>query len=75
MLFSCQVFTLDRRISLSSHRTHRASPEASGEPGPGIVQNYTERLQDLGYSPGLTGKCIRTILHLIAWLSANGTEL
>ena len=60
---------------MSSHRTNRASPEASGEPAPGIVQNYTERLQALGYSPGLTGKCIRTILHLIAWLSANGTGI
>ena len=29
-------------------------------------------MQALGYSPSLTGKCIRTILHLIAWLSANG---
>ena len=52
-----------------------ASPEARGEPDPGIVQTYKARLQALGYSSGLTGKCIRTILHLIAWLSANGTGI
>ena len=73
MLFSCQVLTLDRGISMSSMITNIASPEASGEPGPGIVQNYRARLQALGYSSGLIGKCLRTILHLITWLSANGT--
>ena len=52
-----------------------ASPEARGEPDPGIVQTYKARLQALGYSSGLTGKCIRTSLHLIAWLSANGTGI
>ena len=25
--------------------------------------------------PGLIGKCLRTILHLITWLSANGTGI
>ena len=64
MLFSCQVLTLDRGISMSSMITNIASPEASGEPGPGIVQNYRARLQALGYSSGLIGKCLRTILHL-----------
>ena len=59
---------------MSSMITNMVSPEASGEPDPGIVQNY-KRLQALGYSPGLTGKCIRTILHLITWLSANGTGI
>ena len=58
---------------MSSLITSVASPEANSEPDPGIVQNYKARLQLLGYSPSLTGKCIRTILHLIAWLSANGT--
>ena len=60
---------------MSSHRTNKSSPEASGEPGPGIVQNYRGRLQALGSSPGLMGKCLRTILHLITWLSANGTGI
>ncbi|MCY4527587.1 MAG: hypothetical protein OXD46_00965, partial [Chloroflexi bacterium] len=27
--------------------------------------------QALGYSPSVMGKCIRTILHLITWLSTN----
>ena len=71
MLFSCHVLTLDRGISMSSMITNIASPEASGEPGPGIVQNYRARLQALGYSSGLIGKCLRTILHLITWLSAE----
>ena len=52
--------------------TNTASPEAGDGPDPGIVPTYKARLQALGYSPSLTGKCIRTILHLIAWLSANG---
>ena len=60
---------------MSSMITNIASPEASGEPDPGIVENYKARLQALGYSPGLIGKCIRTILHLITWLSANGTGI
>ena len=60
---------------MSSMITNIASPEASGEPDPGIVQNYRARLQALGYSPGLMGKCLRTILHLITWLSANGTGI
>ena len=55
MLFSCHVLTLDRGISMSSMITNMASPEASGEPGPGIVQNYRARLQALGYSSGLIG--------------------
>ena len=53
--------------------TDTAPPEARGGADPGIVQTYKARLHALGYSPSLTGKCIRTILHLIAWLSANGT--
>ena len=60
---------------MSSTITSTKSPEASGEPNPGIVQNYRTRLQVLGYSPSLIGKCIRTILHLITWLSANGTGI
>ena len=60
---------------MSSMIANIASPEASGEPDPGIVQNYKARLQALGYSPGLMGKCLRTILHLITWLSANGTGI
>lgn len=60
---------------MSSLITHTPSPDASGDPDPGIVQTYKVRLQALGYSPSLTGKCIRTILHLIAWLSANGTGI
>ena len=55
--------------------TNMASPKSSGDPDPGIVEDYEARLQALGYSPGLTGKCIRTILHLIAWLSAKGTGI
>ena len=60
---------------MSSMIANIASPEASGEPDPGIVQSYKARLQALGYSPGLMGKCLRTILHLITWLSANGTGI
>ena len=60
---------------MSSMITNIASPEASREPDSGIIENYKTRLQALGYSPGLIGKCIRTILHLIAWLSANGTGI
>ena len=48
-----------------------ASSEARGEPDPGVVRNYRARLLAQGYSPGLTCVCIRTILHLIALLSAN----
>ena len=29
----------------------------------------------MAYSSGLIGKCVRTIRHLIAWLSANGTGI
>ena len=60
---------------MASLITKLASPEASGEADPGIVETYKARLQALGYSSGLSGKCIRTILHLIAWLSANGTGI
>lgn len=60
---------------MSSLITNLASPEASGEADSGIVETYKARLQALGYSSGLTGKCIRTVLHLITWLSANGTGI
>ena len=60
---------------MSSTITNIPSPETSGEPDPGIVENYKTHLQALGYSPGMFGKCIRTILHLISWLSANGTGI
>ena len=60
---------------MSSTITNMVPPDASGDPDPSIVQDYKARLQALGYSPGLTGKCIRTILHLIAWLSANGAGI
>lgn len=60
---------------MSSTITNTASPEATREPDPGIVEEYKTRLQALGYSPGLIGKCIRTVRHLIAWLSANGTGI
>ena len=60
---------------MSSTISSTVPPEPSGEPDPGIVENYKARLQALGYSPGLIGKCIRTVLHPIAWLSANGTGI
>ena len=60
---------------MSSLITNLASPEASGEANSGIVETYKTQLQALGYSPSLTGKCIRTVLHLITWLSANGTGI
>ncbi len=60
---------------MSSMITNIASPEASREPDPGIVETYQARLQALGYSRSLIGKCIRTVLHIIAWLSANGTGI
>ena len=56
---------------MSSMITKVAAPEECGEPDSGIVATYKARLQALGYSPSLMGKCIRTILHLITWLSAN----
>ena len=60
---------------MSSMIANMAPPDASGDPDPGIVQAYKARLQALGCSRGLTGKCIRTILHLIPWLSASGTGI
>ena len=60
---------------MSSMIPHATSPDASGDPDLGIVQDYKARLQALGYSPSLTGKCVRTILHLIAWLSVNGAGI
>ena len=57
---------------MSTTITTTTMPEASCGPNPDIVQTYTERLQALGYSRSLTGKCIRTVRHLITWLSANG---
>ena len=47
---------------MSSMITNITSTEARGGPDPDIVQTYKARLQALEYSPGLTGKCIRTIL-------------
>lgn len=58
---------------MSSIISSTVSPEARGGPDAGIIENYKARLQALGYSPSLIGKCIRTVFHLIAWLSANGT--
>ena len=55
--------------------TNMVSPDASGDPALGVVQDYKARLQALGYSPSLTGKCIRTTRHLLAWLSANGAGI
>ena len=60
---------------MSSETTNTATPVARGEPDPGIVRSYKARLQTLGYSPDLTGRCIRTIQHLIVWLSANGIRI
>ena len=60
---------------MSFMSTNTASPEANGEPVLAIVQDYKARLQTLAYSPGLIGKCVRTIVHLIAWLPANGTGI
>ena len=54
---------------MSSIITNTASSDASGDLP--IVQNYKAQLQALGYSPGLTGKCIRTVVHLITWLSGR----
>ena len=56
---------------MSSMITNTASPEAGDEPDPGDP-DLQGAFAALGYSPSLTGKCVRTILHLIAWLSANG---
>ena len=52
--------------------TDTPSPKASGEPDPDIVQIYTSHLRHLGYGSKLVGACVRTILHLITWLSASG---
>ena len=60
---------------MSSMITNIPSPESSGEPGLGVVENYKARLQALGYSPAMFGKCTRTIRHLITWLSASGTGI
>ena len=58
---------------MSSIITNTASSDASGDLP--IVQNYKAHLQALEYPPGLLGKCVRTVVHLITWLSANGTGL
>ena len=55
--------------------TDTAPPEARGGPDPGVLQTYRARLQSLGYSSSLIGKCMRTILHLVTWLSAQGTGI
>ena len=60
---------------MSSMITNLASPQSSGEPDAGIVENYNARLRALGYSQGMFGKSIRTILHLITWMSANGVGI
>ena len=60
---------------MSSTITSMAPPEAGGEPDRDIVQRYKARLQALGYCRSLTAKCLRTILHLITWLSLNGAGI
>ena len=60
---------------MSSTITSMAPREAGGEPDRDIVQHYKTHVQALGYSPSLAGKCIRTILHLITWLSLSGTRV
>ncbi len=55
--------------------TSAAPPEAGGEPDRDIVQHYKAHVQALGYSPTLTNKCIRMVLHLITWLSLTGTRI
>lgn len=57
---------------MSSIITDKALPEAGSERDPGIVQIHQAHLQALEHSPSLTGKRIRTVMHLITWLSANG---
>ena len=52
---------------MASLITELASPEASGEADPGIVQTYKAQLQALGYSPSLTGKCIRQRIVMPHW--------
>ena len=60
---------------MSSMITNMASPEAGGEPNPGIVQIYRARLQAIGHSQDRMDRRIRTIRHLITWLSANGAGI
>lgn len=60
---------------MSSTITNIAPREAGGEPDRDIVQHYKTHVQALGYSPSLAGKCIRTILHLITWLSLSGIKV
>lgn len=49
---------------MSSTITGMVPREAGGEAGRDIVQRYKTHVQAQGYSPGMAGKCIRTILHL-----------
>lgn len=60
---------------MSSMITNPAAPEAGSELDSCIVETYKARLHTLGYSSSLIGKCIRTILHLLTWSSANGTGI
>ena len=60
---------------MSTMIANTASPEAGGGPDPDIVQTCKVRLQAPGHSPSLTGKCIRTVRHLVTWLSANGSGI
>lgn len=60
---------------MSSTITSMAPREAGGEADRDIVQHYKTHVQAQGYSPGMAGKCIRTILHLVTWLSLSGTRI
>lgn len=40
-----------------------------------VVQEYRAQLKNLEQSPDVTVKCIRTIVHLITWLSSVGKRI
>ena len=55
--------------------TNSSVSKAGNGSGSSLVENYKARLQAQDVSRGMLGKRIRTIQHLITWLSDNGIGL
>ena len=51
--------------------TNSSVSKAGNGSGSSLVENYKARLQAQGVSRGMPGRSIRTIKHLINWLSVN----
>ena len=60
---------------MSSMITNSSVSKAGNGPGSSLVENYKARLQAQDLSRGMLGKRIRTIQHLITWLSDSGIGL